>query len=89
MSSKDGKIQAETLLADRWRRHTEALSRMLPASMERDDEQEVPDTVDVVGRLRSWIATWDSLARRSARSTISSVKASRPAPPSINPAATP
>ena len=61
MSSKDEKIRAETLLADRWQRHTEALHRTLPASLERDDEQEVRDAVDVVGRLRSWIATWDSL----------------------------
>ncbi len=61
MSSSDEKIRAEILLAERWRRHTEALHRTLPASLERDDRNELRDAVDGIARLRSWIATWDSL----------------------------
>lgn len=61
MSSNDEKIQADELLSDRWKQHTKALQRFLPASLQGDDVRDLQDVVDALGRLRSWIATWDAL----------------------------
>jgi hypothetical protein len=61
MSSNDEKIRAEVLLAERWRQHTEVLHRTLPFGLQGDGRSELGAAVDVIGRLRSWIATWGSL----------------------------
>ncbi len=62
MNGKDEKIRADELLGDRWKRHTKSLHRHLPACIEGDDGQDARHAVDAIGRLRSWIATWDPLA---------------------------
>jgi hypothetical protein len=61
MSSKDDKIQADALLSDRWNRHADALQRSLPAALDGDNAVDLRKAVEALGRLRTWIGTWDPL----------------------------
>lgn len=61
MSSNDEQVGADALLSDRWERHTDALRRSLPICLEDGDPQQLSDALDALGRLTSWIATWQTL----------------------------
>ncbi len=61
MSTKDEKIRADELLGDRWKQHAEALHRHLPGGLAGDDADELGRSIEAIGRLRSWIATWQPL----------------------------
>lgn len=61
MSSKPEKVAADRLLSARWSRHTDALAHSLPAAVEGGDPQDVREALGVIGRLSTWIATWQDM----------------------------
>ena len=58
MSSKPEKVPADRLLMARWNRHTEALTRYLPAAVAGDDPHTVVEALAAIRRLSAWIVTW-------------------------------
>jgi CHAD domain-containing protein len=61
MSTTPEKVAADRLLSARWHRHTEALADSLPAAVDGDDPRDVQAALEALRRLRSWIATWETL----------------------------